>query len=95
MGFSDGGLRRNSSGDKAATGWAIFALEGKEAWLLGEGGTLILAHSHGSFGAEAYALEELTASLTYLYDHSGTTDNSWKNCPVQYITERIARTRRI
>ena len=54
-----------------------------------------MAHSHGSFGAEAYALEELTTSLVYLCDRTGVTDNSWKICPAQYATEHITRILRI
>ena len=99
VGFFDGGLRRNKDGtairNTAATGWAIFALIGREAWCLGGGGTLITSHAHGSFGAESFALEELVASLKYVCSHAGIDNNSWKTRPIDYTLENIVDTRRI
>ena len=87
VGFSDGGLRKNVG--KAATGWAILAIDGTEAWILGLGGTAVQAGSHGSFGVEAFALEELVTNLLSLCSNHGVEDNSWKIKSVPYVRENL------
>ena len=87
MGFSDGGLRKNLG--KAATGWAILVTDGIEAWSLGYVGTAVQAGTHGSFGVEAFALEELATNLLSLCSNLGVNDDSWKIEPVSFVREDL------
>ena len=87
VGFSDGGLWKNWN--KAATGWSILVTDGREAWLLGHGGTVVQAGSHGSFGVEAFALEELVTNLLSLCGSLGVEDDSWKIEPVSFVREEL------
>ena len=72
---------------KAATGWAIVAMEQGKAWVLGRGGTKVEATSSGSFGVEAFALEELVNELLGLCNNQGVCDDSWIIEPITFVQE--------
>ena len=91
--FSDGGLRKDVG--KAATGWYILALDGLEAWVLGVGGTVVQSNKLGSFGIEAFALEELITNLLYLCKNHGVTDNTWKIESTPYVQECLSKVSRV
>lgn len=59
------------------------------------GGTLVEAGSAGSFGIEAFALDELVGSLFTLCRNQGVKDGSWKVVSAPYSVSELLGVKRI